>query len=63
MSHPLVEDLGLTADLSDQRQLAWRLAELLPVPANEKQRLLELDDTQERLREIEVLITAVMRHG
>jgi Lon protease-like protein len=63
MSHPLVEDLGLSTDLTDQRQLAWRLAELLPVPAEEKQRLLELDDTQERLREIEFLIGSVMRHA
>lgn len=63
MKHPLVEDLGLSANVNDRRQLAWRLAELLPVPAVEKQRLLELDDTDERLHEIETLLAAVMRHG
>jgi len=63
MAHPLVEGLGLDIDLSDQRHLAWRLAELLPVPASEKQRLLELDDTRERLQEIEMLLATVMQHG
>ena len=59
----LVEGLGLDIDLSDQRHLAWRLAELLPVPAAEKQRLLELDNTHERLQEIEMLLATVMQHG
>ena len=45
------------------RHLAWRLAELLPVPAAEKQRLLELDNTHERLQEIEMLLATVMQHG
>jgi uncharacterized protein len=63
MAHPLVESLGMDTDMTDKRQLAWRLAELLPVPASDKQRLLELDDTGERLREIETLLAAVMRYG
>ena len=63
MAHPLIESLGLEMDYSDQRQLGWRLAELLPVPAHHKQRLLELDNTSERLREIENLVVSVMRHN
>lgn len=62
MAHPLVESLGLNTDFSDRRHLAWRLAELLPVPLHQKQKLLELDDTAERLEEIENLIASVMRH-
>jgi len=61
MAHPLVESLELKPDFTDRRQLAWRLAELLPVPLHQKQQLLELDDTSERLREIENLVTSVMR--
>jgi len=62
MAHPLVENLGLEIDMRDQRQVAWRLAELLPVPADDKQRLLELDDTDERLRELENLLATVLRY-
>jgi uncharacterized protein len=63
MAHPLIESLGLEMDYSDQRQLGWRLSELLPVPAQQKQKLLEIDDTGERLREIENLVVSVMRHN
>lgn len=63
MAHPLIESLGLTMDYQDQRQLGWRLSELLPVPLHQKQKLLEIDDTAERLREIENLVVSVMRHN
>lgn len=63
MAHPLIESLGLEMDYSDQRQLGWRLAELLPVPAHHKQQLLELNNTAERLKEIENLVVSVMRHN
>jgi uncharacterized protein len=63
MAHPLIESLGLEMDYSDQRQLGWRLAELLPVPAHHKQQLLELNNTGERLKEIENLVVSVMRHN
>ncbi|MDO8907174.1 MAG: LON peptidase substrate-binding domain-containing protein [Pseudohongiella sp.] len=63
MAHPLIESLGLEMDYTDQRQLGWRLSELLPVPAHQKQKLLELDDTSERLQEIENLVVSVMRHN
>lgn len=63
MAHPLIESLGLQMDYNDQRQLGWRLSELLPVPAHQKQKLLEINDTAERLREIENLVVSVMRHN
>lgn len=63
MAHPLIESLGLEMDYADQRQLGWRLAELLPVPAHHKQQLLEINNTAERLREIENLVVSVMRHN
>lgn len=62
LAHPLVESLRLETDFTDRRHLAWRLAELLPVPLHEKQKLLELDDTAERLEEIENLVVSVMRY-
>lgn len=63
MKHPLVESLGLDMDIKDRQRLSWRLIELLPVPMHEKQRLLEINDTDERIREVETLLAAVMRHG
>lgn len=63
MAHPMIESLGMSTDYQDQRQLGWRLSELLPVPLHQKQKLLEIDDSAERLREIENLIVSVMRHN
>jgi hypothetical protein len=63
MAHPMIESLGLEMNFDDQRQLGWRLSELLPVPVHQKQKLLEIDDTAERLREIENLVVSVMRHN
>lgn len=63
MAHPLIEELGVVMDFTDQRQLGWRLAELLPVPVHQKQQLLEINDTSERLREIENLVVSVMQHN
>lgn len=62
-AHPLIESLELAIDFDDRRQLAWRLSELLPVPMHQKQQLLALDDTEERIREIENLVASVMHQG
>jgi Lon protease-like protein len=62
-AHPLIESLDLAIDFDDRRQLAWRLSELLPVPMHQKQTLLALDDTEERIREIENLVASVMHQG
>lgn len=61
--HPLVESLGLDMDIKSRQQLSWRLIELLPAPMAEKQRLLEIGEADERIKEIEVYLAAVMRHG
>lgn len=63
MAHPLIEELGVVMDFADQRQLGWRLAELLPIPVHQKQQLLEINDTSERLHEIENLVVSVMQHN
>jgi Lon protease-like protein len=63
MAHPLIEELGVVMDFADQRQLGWRLAELLPIPVHQKQQLLEIDNTSERLRQIENLVVSVMQHN
>jgi len=60
-AHPMVESLDLDIDFDDGRQLAWRLSELLPVPVQQKQKLLALDDIEERFHEIENLVAAMMR--
>lgn len=47
-----VEDLlpgARHADFDDAAWVAWRLAEILPIEAQERQRLLETDDPRERL--------------
>lgn len=59
-AHPMIESLDLDIDFDDRRQLAWRLSELLPVPMHQKQKLLALDDTEERIGEIENLVASVM---
>jgi Lon protease-like protein len=63
MAHPLIEELGVVMDFADQRQLGWRLSELLPIPIRQKQQLLEINDTSERLHEIENLVVSVMQHN
>jgi Lon protease-like protein len=63
MAHPLIEELGVVMDFADQRQLGWRLAELLPIPVHQKQQLLEINNSSERLNEIENLVVAVMQHN
>ena len=62
-AHPMIESLDLDIDFDDSRQLAWRLSELLPVPMHQKQQLLALNDTDERLQEIENLVASVMHQG
>lgn len=50
---------GLLAERPDYDDAVWvsyRLAEILPVPATEKQRLLELSDTLERLATLQAFL-------
>lgn len=63
VSHPVISKLGMSIDYDDLRQLGWRLSELIPLSLEHKQRLLELQDTRERIREIEALIETMIQEG
>ena len=60
VSHPVISQLGMTIDYHDLRQLSWRLSELIPLSLERKQALLELQDTYERIREIEKIIDGMI---
>lgn len=55
-SHPMVQQRGQTIDYQNLRVLGWRLGELLPIEAEDKQKLLELEDPSQRILEIEELV-------
>lgn len=56
LDHPLVERLGVEADFGDARAVGWRLAELLPLEAETKQGLLQMQLPRERLLEVNRLV-------
>ena len=56
MAHPGVRALNLNIDLADARSVGWRLAELLPIEAEIKQSLLQLQLPRERLQELTRLV-------
>ncbi|MEZ5490603.1 MAG: LON peptidase substrate-binding domain-containing protein [Gammaproteobacteria bacterium] len=51
--HPLVKEMDLKIDYQNLWDLGWRLSELIPVAAEIRQELLELDDPWERIRLVE----------
>lgn len=56
LKHPLIEQLGIEADFGDARTVGWRLAELLPLEAETKQGLLQMQLPRERLLEVNRLV-------
>ena len=56
MAHPGVQELNLDIDLGDARSVGWRLSELLPIEAEIKQSLLQLQLPRERLQELTRLV-------
>ena len=54
--HPMIQQLGLEVDYDDARSVSWRLAELLPLAAETKQSLLQMQQPRERLVEIRRLV-------
>jgi len=56
LAHPGVQQLNLDIDLSDARAVGWRLSELLPIEAEIKQSLLQLQLPRERLQELTRLV-------
>jgi len=57
LKHPGVQKLDLDIDLSDARSVGWRLSELLPIEAEIKQALLQLQLPRERLQELSRLVS------
>ena len=56
-NHPLVEQKKLSIDYNNLWDLGWRLSELIPIAAEQKQQLLEVDDPWDRIEEIEQLVS------
>ena len=56
MKHPLVQELKLDVDLTKAKSVSYRLSDLLPVAPEEKQKLLELDSSDERLSRLREII-------
>ncbi len=56
LAHPGVQQLNLDIDLKDARSVGWRLSELLPIDAEIKQSLLQLQLPRERLQELTRLV-------
>jgi len=55
-SHPLVEQKNLIIDYDNLWDLGWRLSELIPMEISQRQKLLEIDDPWERIKNIEKLV-------
>ena len=56
LEHEAVEALRLNADLDDASEVGGRLTELLPIPNDLKQRLLEMRNPIARLEDLDKLI-------
>ena len=55
--HPMIRRLNLDIDYQDARSVSWRLAELLPLEPETKQSLLQMQLPNERLVEIQRLVS------
>lgn len=62
-AHPMVEDMNLDINFENLREIAWSLADLLPVSSREKQAILEISDPMLRLEQIELYIAAMNQNG
>ncbi|MFK7864318.1 MAG: LON peptidase substrate-binding domain-containing protein [Pseudohongiellaceae bacterium] len=56
-SHPLVEQKNLTINYDNLWDLGWRLSDLMPLDALQKQALLEFDDPWQRIEKLEEIVT------
>lgn len=52
IKHPMIQKMDLPFDFADARSVGWRLAELLPIEAEIKQSLLQMQLPRERLVEL-----------
>ncbi len=53
----------MASDPTEARTLGWQLSQLLPLPADEKQALLTLDDPLERLLQLEQIFDALRQEA
>lgn len=56
-NHPLVEQKNLIINYDNLWDLGWRLSDLMPLDAEQKQELLELDDPWQRIEKIEEIVS------
>lgn len=56
LKHPVMAAMGMQIDPYDARDLGWRLTDLLPIPLEDKQYLLALQDPLQRLEQIRYLL-------
>lgn len=54
--HPMIEKMDLQFDFTDARSVGWRLSELLPIEAEIKQSLLQMQLPRERLVELQRIV-------
>ncbi|WP_417538863.1 LON peptidase substrate-binding domain-containing protein [Marinobacter sp.] len=57
--HPVIDELGMSVDYEDARDVSWRLTELLPLDKQDKQQLLEMQDPLARLARLQELLDAL----
>lgn len=62
-NHPMVRQLGLQIDYQNLRSLGWRLGELLPIAAEQRQELLEMDSPEARIEAIQALVAGLANAG
>jgi len=62
-NHPMIAEKNLSTDYDNLREVGWRLSELIPIDASQKQKLLELDDPGERIEQLEALVADLANTG
>lgn len=62
-NHPLVEQKNLRINYDNLWDLGWRLSDLMPLEAEQKQELLELDDPWLRIEKIEEIVAYLANEG
>jgi len=56
LAHPLIQELDPQTNLSEDRSVSYRLADLLPIAPELKQAFLEMADPQQRLAQLQQVI-------
>jgi Lon protease-like protein len=56
LAHPLIQELNPQTDMSEDRSVSHRLADLLPIAPELKQAFLEMEDPQQRLAQLDLVV-------